>query len=399
MSKKYIVDEVAMNNLKGFCVKGAKFQSPGNVPTGHFVLDFAIHYGMHPNNVDFNSLKNYDPTVPLGFPLGKLVELFGGEGGGKSSLAYRIVGYAQKLGYPVGWIDTEHSFSENLAKINSCDINEMYYSNLINFKNIDKLFYAEDVIEYILEWCKAGIKVIVLDSVADLVPKARMEANTSQQFMALLPRLLSENMGKIAQYAEAYGTLIILINQIREKVGIVFGNPETTPGGRALKHQASLRIKISKKSGKESDIYMPNENGGDDILIGRYANVRLEKNRFAKPFLETLHIPIYYEYYFPDIEDILFDTGRQIKLITVRKGIFSWNNVKVEGRKEFIDYIQENNLVDDLRKDVESNAAENNILLPPELIKQKEDSIAVPEKTKRDRSSKNSQNSEDKSKE
>lgn len=397
MSKKYIVDEVAMNNLRGFCVKGAKFQSPGNVPTGHFNLDFAIHYGMHPNKVDLGSLKGYDPTVPLGLPLGKLVELYGGEGGGKSSLAYRVVGYAQKLGYPVGWIDTEHSFSENLAHINGCDINEVYYSNLINLQNKDQLFYAEDVIEYILEWCKAGIKVIVLDSVANLVPKARMEAHTSQQFMALLPRLLSENMSKIAQYAEAYETLIIMINQIREKVGLVFGNPETTPGGRALKHQASLRIKISKKSGKDSDIYMPNENGGDDILIGRQANVRLEKNRFAKPFFETLQIPMYYEYYFPDIEDVLFDTGRQIKLITVWKGIFSWNDVKVEGRKQFIKYLKDNNLINNLQKDIESNALENNILLPPELIKQKEGPSAIPEKAKRGRSSKNSQGGEDKS--
>jgi len=296
MAKKYMLDETIMKNLEGFCVKGARFQSTGNVPTGHFSLDFAIHYGMNPNDVDLNKIK-YDMSVPLGMPLGKLVELFGGEGGGKSSLAYRVVGSAQKLGYSVGWIDTEHSFSENLAQINGCNIDEMFYSNLINRENKDKMYYAEDVIDLILNLCKAGMKVIVLDSVANLVPKARMEAESSKQFMALLPRLLSENMGKIAQYAEAYGTLIILINQIREKVGIMFGNPETTPGGRALKHQASLRIKINKKSGKDPNIYKPDESG-DNILIGRYASVRLEKNRFAKPFLDTLEIPIYYEHYF-----------------------------------------------------------------------------------------------------
>ncbi len=97
-------------NLKGFCQKGARTSSPGNIPTGHFQLDFIIQYGEDPTKVDLSKIEGYDPKSTLGIPLGKLIEIYGEEGSGKSSLAYRIAGYAQKLGYQAAWIDCEHSF-------------------------------------------------------------------------------------------------------------------------------------------------------------------------------------------------------------------------------------------------------------------------------------------------
>ena len=360
--------DAIFKHLKGFCQKGARVVSPGNVPTGHFKLDFAIQFGMDPTKVDLNKIVNYDPSKTLGIPLGKIVEIFGEEGGGKSSLAYRISGYAQKMGLEVAWIDTEHSFQSNLACINGCDQDSLIYSNMVNHENPDDNYYAEDVIDgMIIMMEKLNVKVIVLDSVANLVPKSLFEAASEQQFMGLLPRLLSSNLGKLTSYAEKNGTLLVFINQLREKINVRYGNPETSPGGHSLRRNASLRLKMSKKNTKEANIYIPDPETGEDMLIGRHSIVRLVKNRFAKPFIGSLEIPIYFESYFPQIEDIVFDTGRQIKLISVRKGMFNWNSFKVEGRKNFIDQIKEENLLDDLIVDIHKISDTNGVILPPEI--------------------------------
>jgi recombination protein RecA len=371
MAKKQTVDETILKNLKGFCKKGAGFSSPGNIPTGHFALDFAIQYGMDPLKIDLSSLSQYDPSKKMGLPLGKLVEIFGEEGGGKSSIAYRAAGYAQKMGHMVAWIDTEHSFSPSLAQINGCNPDDLIYSNLVNADDPDKDFHGEDVIDKICKMCEVGIKVIVLDSVANLIPKARHEAGAEQKFMGLLSRLLSDNMGKVVGYAEKYGTLLLFINQLREKIGMQWGDPETSPGGHSLKHNASLRIKISKKNSKDADIYVFDENDEEKRLIGRYANVRIMKSRLAPPFTQTLQIPVYYKSYFPDIEEIAFDTGRQVRLITVLKEVYKWNDLRLEGRMNFIKAVKDNGLIDELIKDVKQKAEEKNVILPPELIQYK----------------------------
>jgi recombination protein RecA len=354
-------------SLRGFCRRGAHEKSPGNIPTGHFKLDFAIQYGMDVSRVDLSKIEGYDPSKTLGIPLGKLVEIFGEEGGGKSSLGYRIAGFAQKLGHEVAWIDVEHSYQENLAKLNGCDIDQMYYSNLLDYEDPDNDFYAENIFDKMIEMMKVNIKVIVLDSVANLVPKALFEADSEQQFMGLLPRMLSQHLGKLVSYAEKYGTLLVFINQLRENLRVHFGDPETSPGGHSLKHNASLRLKISKKSGKDANIYIPDPDNGDNMLIGRHSGVRLVKNRFAKPFLETLDIPIYYEPYFPGIEDIAFDTARQIKLISVRDKIFNWDGLRIEGRKGFIDHLVEHKLVSRLIESINGKASEDGVILPPEI--------------------------------
>jgi recombination protein RecA len=368
--------ETALKNLRGFSLGGAKFNSKGNIPTGHFLLDFAIHYGRNASTVDLSQIPEYDPKVPLGIPLGKLVEIFGEEGGGKSSLAYRVVGYAQKMGYNTSWIDSEHSFSEDLAKINGCDIESIIYPS--------SSLYAEEVLDLIIALCNAekvpkiddngkevlvdSPKVIVLDSVASLIPKARQEANSDQQFMALLPRILSDNLGKVATAASESGTLVIFINQLREKVGVMFGNPETSPGGRALKHLSSLRLKVTKRKNKDADIEIEDEDNGQMILIGRNSYVKIEKNRFAKPFSESFDIPIYFEPYFPGIEEIAFDVGRQTRLVNVRKGIYSWGDLKIEGRSNFITHIKENNLKNRFISEVKAKCIEMGNILPPELV-------------------------------
>lgn len=355
-------------NLKGFCRMGARESSSGNIPTGHFNLDFIIQYGMSPGEVDLNKLEGYDPKTTLGIPLGKLVEIFGEEGGGKSSLAYRIAGYAQKLGHRVAWIDVEHSFQENLAYINGCDIDTLIYSNMVNYENPDDEYYAEDVIDAMIELMKGGVGVIVLDSVANLIPKALFEAATEKEFMGLLSRLLSKTLGKLVSYAEKYDTLLVFINQLREKIGAaMYSDPRTSPGGHSLHHNASLRLRMDKRASRKADIYVPDPETGDDMLIGRFSKVSLVKNRFAKPYQGSLDVPIYYEAYFPEIEEIAFDTGRQIRLISIRNKIFKWGDIKVEGRKNFIDKIKADNLLDNLIKNIKDVAQEKDILLPPEI--------------------------------
>jgi recombination protein RecA len=366
-SNKANEDEL-FKNLGGFCQMGARASSPGNIPTGHFNLDFIIQYGQDPTKVDLNSLEGYDPKTALGIPLGKLVEIFGEEGSGKSSLAYRIAGYAQKMGYKTAWIDVEHSFQENLAYINGCDIDKLIYSNMVNHENPDDDYYAEDVIDAMQLMMKNGVQVIVLDSVANLIPKSLFEAATEKEFMGLLSRLLSKSLGKLVSYAEKYGALLVFINQLREKIGQTWGDPRTSPGGHSLHHNASLRLRMDKRNAKEADIFVPDPETGEDMLIGRHSKVALIKNRFAKPYRESLDVPIYYEAYFPEIDDIAFDTGRQIKLISVRKGIFSWGELKIEGRKAFIDHIIKNKLTDKLIEAIRVKASEKDLILPPEIV-------------------------------
>ncbi len=356
-------------NLGGFCRMGAGESSPGNIPTGHFRLDFIIQYGQDPTKVDLNNIEGYDPTSTLGIPLGKLIEIFGEEGSGKSSLAYRIVGYAQKLGHKTAWIDVEHSFQENLAYINGCDIDKLIYSNMVNYEDPDKDYYAEDVIDAMQELMRQGVQVIVLDSVANLIPKTLFEAATEKEFMGLLSRLLSKSLGKLVSYAEKYGTLLVFINQLREKIGMTWGDPRTSPGGHSLHHNASLRLRMDKRNSKEADIYVPNPETGDDMLIGRHSKVTLVKNRFAKPYRESLDVPIYYEAYFPEIVEMAFDTGRQVKLISVRKGVFNWDGfLKIEGRKAFIDRLRNDGLIDQLVDAIKIKAAEKDLILPPEIV-------------------------------
>ena len=194
--------DIALSNLKGFVRKGARAKDKGFIPTAYFNLDFAISYGMLPNKVDLNSI-DYDPSKTLGLPKGRLVEIFGPEGGGKSSLCYRVAGYAQKMidketgeNNLVAWIDTEHSFEETLAELNGVDVDQILYSDMFDESNPDKNYYAEDVIDKIVEMCQLGIKVIVLDSVANLITKDRFENTADKETMAKLARVISSNLGK-----------------------------------------------------------------------------------------------------------------------------------------------------------------------------------------------------------
>jgi len=371
-----------LDDLLGFVKKGARADNTLKIPTGHFELDFAINFGTLPSDKDeLGSVhKVYDPKKTLGIPCGRLVEIFGAEGSGKSSLCYRIVGFAQRMGYDVAWIDTEQSFSEDLAIINGVNLDELLLSDLNNPDQPDKIYYAEDVLDGIVGLIQSGIKVVVLDSVANLVPKERMEASAEQQFMARLARLLSDNLGRITQWAGNREALVICINQLRDKPGVMWGDPQTTPGGRMLKHNSSLRLEVVKRNSRDSCIFVPDDKSpGGQKLVGRDTIVKIQKNRFAKPLLDangsqiSIHIPIYYEPYFPDIEEIIFNTARQMNVVKVRTGIFSWKDsegkkYEAEGRKAFIQVLKDNNLIEALVDALKKESDETKVPLPPEIV-------------------------------
>jgi|19_taG_2_1085344.scaffolds.fasta_scaffold01304_5 protein RecA len=359
--------DVGLENLKSFANLGAKSKSIGNIPTGHFQLDFALHFGILPGTKDFSEMKDYDPAKPLGFPLGRVVEVFGDEGSGKSSICYKVVGNAQKLGYKCLWIDAEQSFSEGLAVVNNVDLENLYLS--------DDGAYAEAILDNILTAINSGIKVIVIDSVAAMIPQDIGEGDAGTVTMALLARKMAANLPKIVSAAGDNNALVIFINQTREKPGISFGNPETTPGGKTLPFLASIRLRFSKRNAADQSIFIedPNEPDGK-LYIGQYSGLSIKKNRFAKPLVDkngkkmVLSVPIYFEQYFPDVDDIAFGAGRSLQVITVRKGVFYWDDIKEEGKENFLEALKKADKLPKLIEEVKESALEKDTIVPPELL-------------------------------
>lgn len=359
--------DVGLEHLKSFATKGAKAKSIGNVPTGHFQLDFALHFGSLPGNRDIASMEGYDPSKPLGLPLGRIVEVFGDEGSGKSSICYRVIGNAQKLGYTCVWFDAEQSFSDSLALVNGVDLDELYLA--------DKAANAEEILDRVVLAIKGGAQIVVVDSVAAMLPKEIQEGSAEDITMALLARKMAANLPKIAQAAGDHNALVLFINQVRDKPGVMFGDPESTPGGKALPFLASIRLRFTKRTSATQAIFIedPSEPEGKRY-IGQYSGLSIRKNRFAKPVVDNkgkrvvLDVPIYFESYFPDVDEVAFDAGRQLKVVSVRKGIFSWSTVKGEGREGFMEALKKSKKLPKLVEEVLKAAEDNNTIVPPELL-------------------------------
>ena len=364
---------VGLENLKGFQL-GASLKVKDLIPTGHAELDHAIAAGLMEEEEKFGA---------GGLPLGKLCLFYGNEGSGKSSLAYRVVGSAQRMGYKCAWVDTEHSFSDQLADVNGVSKDDLFYSNLINLDDPDKIATAENVMDMIISACSSKqINVLVLDSVAHLIPERVMENDADKDTVAELARVLSKTLGKLLSFSAQNNVLVIFINQLREKIGVMFGSPDTMPGGRALKHSSSLILKVTKLESKSHNIMMQNDDG-TERLIGRYSSVMIEKNRFARPNQGSLPVPIYYESYFPDVSDVAFEAGRNAKVIKVRNGVFIWDSIKAEGRKAFVDQIKDVDVLEKLIAEIKNQAAEQAIVMPIEIVKfDREKYIETMKKTK-----------------
>lgn len=201
-----------------------------------------------------------------GVPRGRVIEVFGPESSGKSTLAQHIVAEVQKIGGIAAYIDAEHALDPDYAEKIGVKVNELFISQP------DTGEQALEIVDTLVR--SNGVDVIVIDSVAALTPKAEIEGEMGDQHMGLQARLMSQALRKLAGIISKSNTTVIFINQIRHKIGVMFGNPETTPGGNALKFYASVRIEIRRAAQIKQG----------EVIIGNRVKIKVVKNKVAPPF-------------------------------------------------------------------------------------------------------------------
>lgn len=216
-----------------------------------------------------------------GVPKGRIIEIFGPEMSGKTTITLQIIAETQKLGGLCAFVDAEHALDPLYAKHLGVDTDNLYVSQPDN---------GEQALETVIALILSGaVDVIVVDSVAALVPKAELDGEMGDSHMGLQARLMSQAMRKITGIAAKSGTTVIFINQLREKIGVMFGNPETTTGGKALKFYASVRMDVRKLGGTADQTQI--KSGG--ALIGVKTKIKIVKNKGAAPFRSTVVDLIY----------------------------------------------------------------------------------------------------------
>ncbi|MBO7213895.1 MAG: recombinase RecA [Clostridia bacterium] len=273
------------------------------IPTGCIALDLALGVG--------------------GVPRGRIVEVYGPESSGKTTVALHIIAETQKMGGIAAFIDAEHALDPVYAQKLGVNLEDLYVSQP------DYGEQALDITESLVNSC--AVDIIVIDSVAALTPKAEIDGEMGDNHVGLQARLMSQALRKLTGIINKSKTCVVFINQLRDKVGVMFGNPETTTGGKALKYAASVRIDVRKADALKDG----------DGLFGNRTKAKIVKNKLAPPF-KTAEFDIIYGHGISQ-EGCLIDLGVQYGVIEKSGAWFSYNGDKVaQGREKAKDYLTQN---------------------------------------------------------
>ena len=289
------------------------------IPTGALSLDIGLGIG--------------------GVPRGRIIEIFGPESSGKTTLALHIIAEAQKMGGEAAFIDAEHALDPVYARKLGVDIDDLIVSQP------DTGEQALEITESLIR--SGALDVVVVDSVAALVPKAEIDGDMGDSHMGLQARLMSQALRKLAGAINKSKTVLIFINQLREKIGVMFGNPETTTGGRALKFYASVRMDIRRIENIKQD--------GE--IKGNRVRVKVVKNKVAPPFREAEFDIVYGQGI--SKEGNILDMAVNLDIVEKAGSWFSYNGERIgQGRENVKKYLKENpEILDDIEGKVRDNFA------------------------------------------
>ncbi|MDQ4078288.1 MAG: recombinase RecA [Chloroflexota bacterium] len=276
------------------------------IPTGSIALDIALGIG--------------------GVPRGRIVEIYGPEAAGKTTLCQHIIAEAQKLGGTCAFIDVEHALDPVYAAKIGVDVDNLYIAQP------DSGEQALEVAEALVR--SGAVDVVVVDSVAALVPRAEIEGEMGDTHVGLQARLMSQALRKLAGAVKKSNTCLIFTNQIRMKIGVMFGNPETTAGGQALKFYSSVRMEIRAVGGSGGAI----KEGGEEV--GRRSKVKVKKNKVAPPF-KVAEFDILYNEGISVLGDLL-DVGAELDVVDKRGAYYSFGDMRLgQGRENAKQFLKE----------------------------------------------------------
>ena len=316
--------EIAMSQIEKNFGKGSVMKlgevstvSVDSIPTGALSLDIALGIG--------------------GFPRGRVIEIYGPESSGKTTVALHAIAEAQKQGGIAAFIDAEHALDPVYARKLGVDVD-----NLI----VSQPDTGEQALEIAEQLIRSGaVDIITIDSVAALVPKAEIDGEMGDAHVGLQARLMSQALRKLTGVLNKSKTVAIFINQLREKVGVMFGNPETTPGGRALKFYASVRLEVRKQEAIKVN--------GE--FLGNRTKVKVVKNKVAPPFREAEFDILYGEGI--SNEGCVLDLGVNMDIVNKSGAWFAYNGEKIgQGRENAKQYLKEH---PEVLKEIEDKVREN----------------------------------------